>query len=94
MGLHQTWVADAVWGGSCVDAHAALRLLQQDGEDEAPVQMRGVGDALYGVEDLVCLLGTVVRYAPVVVTASVHHYSIVDILPVVDICQGCIQNLG
>lgn len=44
--LHQAWVADRGGGRGegVVDADAAFGLLHDDGEDEARVDARGVGD--------------------------------------------------
>ena len=87
MALHQALVAHTVGAECRVHPHAALSLLQEDGEDEAPVEERGSGDDVDGLEDLVSLLWAVIWNSPVVVAAGIHHYSIVELLPVVELVR-------
>lgn len=80
--LHQAGVADAIAAICGVDTHASLGLLDDDGEDEAAVEVGRFGDAVDGEEDLVGFLRGVVWHLPIVVTAGVHDDSTVDILPI------------
>lgn len=87
MALHQAQSTHAVGSVGRVGPHAAFRLLEEDGEDEAPVEDGGFGNMLDGVEDLEDFLRGVVWYAPVVGTARNHDYTVVKSLPVIEIGQ-------
>lgn len=82
MTLHQTGIENTTWDVRRLNPHAAFRLLQEDGEDEASVEIRCLSDAFDGIEDLICFLRRVIGHAPVIVAARVHNYITVEALPV------------